>query len=380
MSAAQIALTIVLLAGAGLMFKSVWQMTRYADGFHPDQLLTMHLDYRGPQYRDQQARHQFTSALLAKAQSLPNVRTAAITTGRESTMLILTEGEDIPPPQDRASRESPLSLVSEGFAPLVGMTLSRGRWMRDLEPEPVAVINETLARKRFPASDPIGARIRMPWRGLDGYATIVGVARDVKYADIDKDALPEVYFPYTLPPLFTITLVMQTDGDPIAAATDIRKALSAVDPTQSFYSIETMEQGLASSIAPRRFNLLLLGTFAIVALLLAILGVYGVVAYAVAERTQEIGIRLALGAERARVVGMIVRQGMLSVIAGLIAGVAGAVADTKLIAGLLYGVQPHDVPTFVIATIALALIAFLACAIPALRAATVDPVSALRAD
>src|SRR4029079_9622266 len=110
------------------------------------------------------------------AQSLPNVRTAAITTGRESTMLILTEGEDIPPPQDRASRESPLSLVSEGFAPLVGMTLSRGRWMRDLEPEPVAVINETLARKRFPASDPIGARIRMPWRGLDGYATIVGVA------------------------------------------------------------------------------------------------------------------------------------------------------------------------------------------------------------
>jgi putative ABC transport system permease protein len=180
--------------------------------------------------------------------------------------------------------------------------------------------------------------------------------------------------------LFGITLVLAVEGDPVAAAPAIRKALAGIDPTQSFYSVRTMEQALAESIAPRRFTLLLLGAFALVALVLAVLGVYGVVAYAVAERTQEIGIRLALGAQRGGVVAMIVRQGMLSVIAGIIAGVAGAVAATRLIAGLLYGVEAHDVPTFVVTTTLLAAVAFVACAAPALKAALVDPVVALRAE
>jgi ABC-type antimicrobial peptide transport system permease subunit len=153
-----------------------------------------------------------------------------------------------------------------------------------------------------------------------------------------------------------------------------------VDPTQSFFRIRTMEQAIAESIAPRRFNLLLLGTFALVAMFLAVLGVYGVVSYAVAERTQEIGIRLALGAERARVVRMIVSQGMWGVAAGIAAGLVGAYAATRLIAGMLYGVPAHDAPTFAIATVMLAVVAFIACALPALKAALVDPVIALRAE
>jgi putative ABC transport system permease protein len=160
----------------------------------------------------------------------------------------------------------------------------------------------------------------------------------------------------------------------------VRNALSAIDPTQSFYNIKTLEEVLSDSIAPRRFNLLLLGTFAVVALVLAALAVYGVVAYAVAERTHEIGIRMALGAERSNVVRMMLAQGMWSVVAGLVVGLGGAWAATQLIAGLLYDVQPHDAATFALTTLALASIACLACVVPAFKAALVDPAAALRAE
>jgi putative ABC transport system permease protein len=380
MAAAQVALTIVLLTGAGLMFKSVWQMTRYPDGFAPNRILTMRMDFRGPQFRDQNARHDLASALLAKAQALPGVRDAAITTGRESTLLVIKEGEPFPPPEQRAAHEAAVSSISSRMGPLLGMSLVSGRWMDEIETPGAVVINESLARRDFADRDPIGARIRNPYVRPEGYATIVGVARDLKYAAIDQDPAPELFFNHTDTTLFSIMLMLRTDGDPAAAAPAIRKALSTVDPTQSFYSIRTMEQALSESIAPRRFNLLLLGTFALVALVLAVLGVYGVVAYAVAERTHEIGIRLALGAERARVVRMIVSQGMVSVLAGLVAGLAAAYAATRLIAGLLYGVGSHDAPTFAVATLLLSAIAFIACAAPAMRAAFVDPVVALRAE
>jgi predicted permease len=365
------------------MFKSVWQMTRYPGGFAPHQLLTMRLEFRGPQYREQSARHQLATALLAKARSLPGVRAAEITTGRESTMLVLKENEPIPPPDQRAAREAPVSLISSGFGTMLGMSLARGRWLADVDlpgNDFAVVINEALARRDYSGIDPIGSRIKMPWLGQDRGATIVGVARDLKYADIDRDLAPELFFHYADAPIGSVMLVMRVDNDPLAAAPDIRKALSTIDPSQSFYAIETMEQALAKSIAPRRFNLLLLATFALVALTLAVLGVYGVVAYAVAERTQEIGIRLALGAERARVVRMVMRQGMSGVLAGIVAGLVGAWASTRLMAGLLYGVQPHDAMTFTAATVILAVTAFIACAAPALKAAWVDPVVALRAE
>ena len=260
------------------------------------------------------------------------------------------------------------------------MSLVSGRWFNDLEPPGVAIINESLARRDFKQTDPIGQRIRMPWLGQDGLATIVGVVRDLKYAAIDADPAPELFFHYTDTPISSITLVMQVDGDPIAAASAIRSALSAIDSTQSFYNVKTLEQVLSDSIAPRRFNLLLLGVFAVVALVLAALGVYGVVAYAVSERTHELGIRMALGANRRNVVRMMVAEGMWSALAGLVVGLLGAWAATRLMEGLLYGVQPHDPATFAVTTLALASIACLACVVPALKAARVDPVTALRGE
>ncbi len=260
------------------------------------------------------------------------------------------------------------------------MSLVSGRWFNDLDSAGVVIINESLARRNFKDTDPLGRRIRVPWLGQNRLGTIVGVARDLKYAAIDADAAPELFLHYMDAPISSITLVMRVDGDPIAAAPAIRKALSAIDPTQSFYNVKTLEEVLSDSIAPRRFNLLLLGTFAIVALLLAALGVHGVVAYAVSERTREIGIRMALGAQRWNVVRMMVAQGMWSVVAGLVVGLFGAWAATRLIAGLLYGVQPHDTATFVMMTLGLASIACLACVVPALKAALVDPVTSLRAE
>lgn len=379
MVAVQVALTIVLLAGAGLMFKSMWRMTRYPAGFAPDQILTMRLDIRGPQYRAQNVRHDFAAALVSKAKTMPGVRDAAITTGRGSMMLVIKEGESVPPPADRERRGAPVSSISPDFGRLLGMSLVTGRWFNDLDSPGVAIINESLARRDFKDADPIGRRIRMPWLGQNGLATIVGIARDLKYAAIDAEPVPELFFHYADTPISSITLVMRVAGDPIAAAPAIRKALSAIDPTQSFYSIKTLEDVLSDSIAPRRFNLLLLGTFAIVALVLAALGVYGVVAYAVSERTREIGIRMALGAARSNVVRLMVAQGMWSVVAGLVVGLFGAWAATRLMTGLLYGVQPHDAATFAVTTLTFGSIACLACVVPALKAARVDPASALRA-
>ena len=374
----QVALTVVLLAGAGLMLKSVWRMTSPPPGFTPDQLLTMRLDFRGPQYREPRARYDYTAALLARAKTLPGVRDAAISSGRGSMMIVVKEDESIKE-INRDARGAPVSSISANFPRLLGMSLVSGRWFEEVETPGAVLINETLARRDFDG-EALGARIRLPWLGANGFGTIVGVVTDLKYADIDADTKPELFFHHADQRLFGVTMVMRIDGDPVAAAPTIRKALSAIDPTQSFYDIETMEQTLADSIAPRRFNLLLLGTFALVALALAVLGVYGVVSYAVAERTQEIGIRLALGADRARVVRMIIGHGMASVTVGVIGGLLSAWAATGLIAGLLYGVGVHDAPTFAIATVLLTAIAFIACAAPALRAAFVDPVIALRAE
>ena len=185
---------------------------------------------------------------------------------------------------------------------------------------------------------------------------------------------------YTLAPMFGITIAARGDGDPLAFAAQARAAVAAVDRTQSVYDVQTMEQALAKSIAPRLFNTILLMLFAGVALFLAVVGLYGVVAYTVAARTSEIGIRMALGAQRSRVVRMIVVQEMTSVVAGIIVGLLVAMLATRLIATLLYGVEATDMPTFVSATVTLALIGLLACCAPALKAALVDPVIALRAE
>jgi putative ABC transport system permease protein len=276
------------------------------------------------------------------------------------------------------------SSVSADYAKAIGMRVVAGRWVTDAEREPVFVVNESLARGAFPGENPIGKRIQTD--GAPGataaagakFGTIVGVVADLKYTKLDASPEPEIFADYSHASPFTINFVVRTTGSPLAIAPTIRALVDSVDKAQTITDTRTVEAALSESIAPRRFTVFLLGVFAATALLLALIGIYGVIAYSVAQRTQEIGVRMALGAERRAVVLMVVRQGMSMAIAGLVLGVAAALALTRVMTGLLYEVTPTDPATFAAVVGVLAATALAACCGPAFKAARVDPLVALR--
>jgi len=253
------------------------------------------------------------------------------------------------------------------------MRLVKGRWLNHADSAGVVLLNESMARQAFGASDPIGRLLSIPEP-----ATVVGVVADLKYSKLDAAPPPELYVPYQQAPLLGRDVAVRTAGDPATLAPAIRKLISNIDPSQPVYDVQTLEQALAASIAPRRFNLSLLGTFAAAALLLALVGIYGVIAYSVAERTREIGVRMALGAQRRLVVRMVVREGMAMALAGTAAGLAAASGLTRWMASLLYDVKTNDLSIFAAVAVALTASALLACWAPALKAAWVDPSVALR--
>jgi putative ABC transport system permease protein len=259
------------------------------------------------------------------------------------------------------------------------MALQKGRWVTDNERNAVVVINEAFARRVFGSSDPIGRRIRTPSPQDTSMATIVGVVADLRYSKLDAEPEPETYLPYRQSPfLRSVDIVVRTIGDPAAIAPAVRKEISTVDGRQPVFGIRTVEQALSESIVPRRLNLFLLGSFAFAALFMALIGIYGVIAYSVTQRTHEIGVRMTLGAQRAAVVRIVLRDGLTIAFAGVIIGVIASFGLTRWMASMLFDVQPVDLPTFAIVTSALLLTASLAIGIPALRAALVDPMIALR--
>ena len=290
---------------------------------------------------------------------------------------LMVEGDPVPTPQDLGSKPPiMINASSAALRQVMGFRMLRGRWFND--GEAAAVLNESLARREMGGRDPIGRRIRVSEDGP--LLTIVGVAEDLKYSQLDASAEPEVYVPYRRiqDGLFGFTVLILTAGDPSALAPSVRNVVAEIDKTQVPDDLMTLEQRLAESIAPRRLNLFLLSTFAAAALLLAIVGIYGVMAYSVTQRLHEIGVRMALGAERSQVVRMLIRQGMAITMAGILAGVTGALILTRFLESLLYDVRPTDPWTFAVVSIALATAGFLACFLPALKAAFVDPAIALR--
>jgi putative ABC transport system permease protein len=293
------------------------------------------------------------------------------------TRALMVEGEPEPAPDELASK-APIAINATSMAlkQVMGFRIVRGRWFTD--DEPAAVLNENLARRDFPGKDPIGLRFQLS--EASAVLTIVGIVADVKYSKLDAPAGPEVYVPYrrTGDGLFGFTALIRATNDPLALAPAVRRLVADIDKTQVADELMTLDQALAASIAPRRLNLALFATFAAAALFLALIGIYGVMAYTVAQRIPEIGIRIALGAQRAEVVGMVLRQGMRVTLVGIIAGLIGALTLSGLMEGLLYEVQPTDPWTFAAVTAAVATTAFLACCVPALEAALVDPVITLR--
>ena len=376
--ASELALTVVLLIGAGLLARSFWRITANPPGFTPDRLLTMKVQFSGRDYRDAEKRRAYIDEALRRLNAVPDVESAGVSSNADGKMALYLEGAPPAPAMERPVALS--SAVSAGYAPTIGMRVLKGRWPTDAEPSPAYAVNEALVKEYFNGNDPIGKRLRLPVIGASAFGDIVGVVADLRYANLDAPPEPEVFADYRHVAPFGITIVMRMRSDARAAAAQIRTLLAGIDRSQAIYNVNTLEATLAESVAPRRFNMLLLGVFAASALVLALIGIYAVIAYAVAQRTHEIGVRMALGAERRAVVMMIVRQGMAIAVAGLVLGIAAALALTRVMTGLLYEVTPTDPATFAVVIGALAATALAACCGPALKAARVDPLVALRCE
>jgi putative ABC transport system permease protein len=375
--ALEFALTIVLLVGAGLLIKSLWRLTAFPDGFHPDRIVTMRIQTVGPAYREESARRAHAAEVLRRVSGVPGVRAAALTTNGDFDAGLIREGD---PPPERGERP-PMArgtVASAGLAQVMGLRIVKGRWLTDTEPSPAYVINETLARRHFGDSDPLGARFAAPGFDPNAWATVVGVVADRKLQKLDDPAQPEVYIDYAHALRTSYTLVASVTIDAAAAAAEVRRSAAGVDPAVPIFDVKTLETALADSIAPYRFNFFTFGLFAAVAVLLASVGIYGTLAYSLARRTQEIGIRLALGAARGEVVGMIIRQGMTVALIGTLAGLGIGAGVARVMSGLLYEVSPSDPYIFAAAAIVLLLAGLAASLVPALKAATLQPLIALR--
>jgi putative ABC transport system permease protein len=376
--ALEFALTIVLLVGAGLLIKSLWRLTALPDGFHPDRIITMEVRFYGPAYREPGARRAHVAEALRRVSAVPGVGAAAVTTNAGFTVRLNREGDPFPPRlDDPAASFARGTIASAGLAQVMGMRLVRGRWLTDSEPSPAWVINETFARRHFGDSDPLGARFRYPG-GPDVWATVVGVVADRKLQRLDSPIEPEFYIDYAHDLTFGYAMVASVTIDPAAAAAAVRRAAAGVDAAVPVFDVKTLEAALADSIAPYQFNLFTFGLFAAVALLLASVGIYGTLAYSTSRRTQEIGLRLALGAARGEVLAMVIRQGMTVALIGTLVGLVIGVAVARVMRGLLYEVSPSDPYIFAAASAVLLVAGFAASLGPALRAATVQPVIALR--
>jgi putative ABC transport system permease protein len=385
--AAQIALVVVLLTGAGLLIRSFVRLQRVDLHFRADHLLTMRFSMPGAKYPTPQSRTAFQGTLLERVRQLPGVTGAAYITDiflsstPNSTNFTLAGREMT---QEEQGIEIPFDAVSPDYFKVMGVPLLRGRTFTaadNADAPQVVIINETMAKRFWPNEDPLGKQFCYGGPGCGPpVLTIVGVVGDMRRTGFDAPVRYETFRPSTQYDVGTLTLVVRTVGDPLTAVAPVRAQLRALDPEQPVFAVASMDQLLSGMVAQRRFSMALLGTFAALALVLGVVGVYGVTSYLVAQRTREVGVRLALGAPPGQVVAMVVRQGMMVAAIGLAIGLAAALVAARLMAGLLFGVGPYDIATLGAVTLVIAFATLIANWLPALRAAHVDPLTALRSD
>jgi predicted permease len=381
----EIALSLVLLVGSGLLIRSFIRLQQFELGFNPEHLLTMRIQLPGSKYREPNQIAGFYKQLLERMEAKPGVQSAGaissifLTDTPQSTSFTI---EGRPAFTGMESIEVPFDSVSTDYFRVMGIPLLAGREFDEhdaIGTTPVAIINQTFARRFFPGEDPVGKRYVYGGPSPENkWITIVGVVADMRRTGFDRPVRPETFLPQFQNPANALTIVARTSGDPASLAGALRDEVWAIDKDQSVFDIKTMRQTLSEMLSQRRFNTLLFGIFAAVALILAAVGIYGVMSYAVAERTHEIGLRMALGAQTSDVLNLIVRQGMRLAIIGLAAGLAASFALTRVMSTLLYGVSATDPLTFILIPVVLAGVALAACFVPARRAMRVDPMVALR--
>lgn len=381
----ELAIAVVLLVGSGLLIQSLWRLQQVSPGFESKNLLTFVVGIPDVKYpTEKQA--QFYHDLVARVESLPGVRSASAViplplSGDMYRISFETEGRPVPKGEQPSADF--FSVESDYFKTL-GVSMLKGRDFNEHDGEkspPVIIVNQAFAQKYFPNEDPLGKRIR------PGISTtvaepvmreIVGVVADVRNRNLNSELRPGYFMPMAQVPFNQMTLIVRTTNDPRSLITAVQNEVHSMDSEVPVFNVKTMDEYIAATVAAPRFNSTLLGIFAAVALVLTIVGLYGVMSYSVAQRTNEIGIRMALGARVTDVLTLVFKQGMTLVLIGEAIGLAGAFALTRLIRGMLFGVTPTDFTTFVGVAAMLAVVALLATLIPARRAAKVDPLVALR--
>ncbi|HEY7285850.1 MAG TPA: ABC transporter permease [Vicinamibacterales bacterium] len=385
----EMALAVVLLVGAGLLIRSYQRLSGVNPGFSADHVLTFHLALPETKYPTAAATHDLMATYVERLGELPSVEAAAAVFGLplDSDFGASTSFKR-PGDVDSANEPSAgMRVVTPGYFSTLKIPLRSGRLFdaRDnAGGAEVVMINEEAARRYWPDTNPIGQRINVGVRLVSGVRsgdkTIVGVVGDVKYGGLDLAAPPEVYLPYAQQPVDNLTIAIRTKGDPTSIVPVARAELASLDRELPIADVKPMEALVGRSIAERRFTMLLLAAFAAVALTLAAIGVYGVLAYVVSQRTQEIGLRMAIGATAGDVVQLFVREGVVLAVVGLLAGLVGAVAASRVLASMLFDVGSSDPLTFLSVTCVLVAAALVASYLPARRAAHVDPMEALRTE
>ena len=383
----QFGLALLLLVGSGLLMRSFLNLRAVDPGFDPDGVLSVTLALPASRYPDDGSLRSFHDGLHAALGAVPGVTEA----GAVSTLFLSAlpnmgsiSVESRPELSDQAAREFPVvqDMASTGFFSAAGMRIVAGRAFDATDgPDgvPVALVNETFVRTFLPASDPIGERFTWGSAGDDAtWLTIVGVVADARRAGLDQPIRPSAFLPAAQFPPSRMDVLVRTAGDPLELARGVRDAVHAIDPQLPLTRVRTLEQAMSESLAQRRFVTGLLGVFAASALALAAVGIFGVMAYTVGQRTREIGIRVALGAQRAEVLRGVLGEGMAHAAVGLGLGLLASVALTRYVRSQLFGLEPTDLGTFVTAAGILLGVAMLACLLPARRAASVDPLAALR--
>jgi putative ABC transport system permease protein len=385
----QVGMAVMLVIAAGLLIKSFWRLRQVDPGFKPDHVLSLSLTLPQSKWGDTQQINNFYNQLIERLSGLPGVQAAAIGYDHplQTNWVDSFTIEGRPAPATGESPSASFNPVSWDYFRTVGTQVIDGRQFTALDDQDhpgVVIVNEAFVRRFLPHEQVIGQRIRPGppariWKNqrLTSFE-IVGIARNVKSGGLNADTEPAYYIPATQAPLPDMKILVRTQSDPTSIVPALRKAVWSIDPNQPIAEISTMEKIVSDSIAQPRLSMLLMGLFGALALILAVVGIYGLLSYTVTQRTQELGIRMALGARAPDVLTLVLKQGMTLALIGEAVGLVGAFALTRLIRTLLFGVTPTDTTTFIAVAGVLTAVALLACYFPARRATKVDPLVALR--
>lgn len=378
----EVAMALMLLIGAGLMIKSFSRLHQVKSGFNPQNLLTAEVNLPRSKYRDGYQIIAVYQQVLNRIAGLPGVQSASAIhalplSGNNNSILAVIEGRPLPRGE---STSADYRAISPDYFRTMGIPMLDGRAFTDKDAAgspAVVIVSETMAKKFFPNEDPIGKRLTIG-DGIAAPREVVGVVGDVRHFGLDRESTAEMYVPLLQRPWMNITLALRCTTDPAGLSAAIRNQVRQVDKDQTVSNIRTMEQVLSNSVSQRRFNMLLLSIFATVAITLSVVGIYGVMSFSVTQRTHEIGVRMALGAQASDVLRMVIWRGTILALIGVALGLAAALSLTRVMKNLLFDVSVTDPATFTLIAILLVAVALIASYIPARRATKVDPLQALR--